>query len=142
MKQVLSRILVADLALGLAVGASMMLAGCAASSDDTGIRVGDETLKQLEAGVTTEAWLLAILGPPTSASEVEGVENTRVYRYATGEAASGIATWFTGSSMKNTAVTYFIITDGIVTRFWADRAAEYTLLGKPVETPGGEKESE
>lgn len=122
-----------------AVGALWGLAGCASAPNDTGIRVGDETLKQFEAGVTTEGWLVAILGEPTSKADVEGVENTKVYRYATGESTSGLASLFSGGSTKNKAVTYFVITNGIVTRFWADRASQYTLLGKPVEQPSGEK---
>jgi hypothetical protein len=117
------------------------MAGCAGSRpSDTGIRIGDETLDQFEAGITTEAWLVAVLGEPTSSCEVEGVKNTKVFRYASGESASGLSSLFAGNSSRTTAVTYFIISEGIVTRFWADRATEYTLLGKPVEQPEGEKE--
>jgi hypothetical protein len=36
---------------------------------------------------------------------------------------------------------YFIVTDGIVTRFWADRAMQYTLTGRPVEESSGVKQS-
>lgn len=126
---------------GTSIALLIMLTGCAgAQRDDTGIRIGDETMKQFKAGVTTESWLLAILGEPTSASEVVGVDNTRVYRYATGEESSGLASLFSGGGSKNTAVTYFVITDGVVTRFWADRAQEHTLLGTPVEKPAGEKQ--
>lgn len=124
------------LPLGLALG------GCASSGaiSEDGVRIGDETLKQFQAGTTTEAWLLAILGEPTSWSVVEGVENTRVYRYATRErSGGGLMSLVTGSGGKDVAVTYFIVTDGIVTRYWADRAEERTLLGKPVEKESGEK---
>lgn len=118
--------------------------GCAGPSKpgQEGIRVGDETLKQFEAGVTTEGWLVAILGEPTSWAPVEGIENTKVFRYATGESNSGLTSLFTGSQPRNTAVTYFVITDGLVTRFWADRAVEHTLLGSPVQKPEGEKQSQ
>lgn len=116
-------------------------AGCSSVPKQTGVRIGDETLKQFKAGVTTESWLLAVLGPPTSASYVANIENTRVFRYALGEAAGGLGALFSGEANKNTSVVYFIITNGIVTRYWADRATERTLLGKPVEQPSGEKES-
>ena len=106
---------------------------------DTGVRVGDETLKQFQVGVTTEAWLLAILGPPSSESVVEGVENTKVLRYATGESATGLSSLFAGTASKTTAVTYFIVSDGLLTRFWSDRATSHTLLGNPVEEPAGGK---
>lgn len=115
--------------------------GCITSRppEQSGIRVGDETLKQFKAGVTTESWLLAILGPPTSSAIVEGVDNTKVYRYATGESAGGLGAIFSGKASKNTAVVYFVVTDGIVTRFWADRSVETTLLGTQVAEPAGEK---
>ena len=118
-----------------------LLMGCISSRppEQTGIRVGDETLKQFKAGVTTESWLLAILGPPTSSALVEGIPNTRVYRYATGESAGGLGAILSGKASKNTAVIYFIVTDGIVTRFWADRSVETTLLGQQVAEPAGEK---
>lgn len=122
-------------------GALCTLAGCASSPpSDEGIRIGDETLTQFKAGVTTEAWLVAILGPPTSWAPVDGVENTKVFRYATAErSGGGVASLFTGSGRQNTAITYFIITEGVVTRYWADRAKEHTLLGKPVEQESGTK---
>ena len=115
-------------------------AGCAGSRSQTGIRIGDETLKQFKAGVTTESWLLAVLGPPSSSSIVSTVENTKVYRYSLGESATGFLSLLSGGASRNTSVIYFILTDVIVTRFWADRATERTLLGKPVEQPSGEKQ--
>lgn len=123
-----------------AVAAATVVGGCSAPPRQTGVRIGDETLKQFKAGVTTESWLLAVLGPPTTSSIVQNIPNTRVYRYALGEAAGGIGALFSGQASKNTSVVYFIITDGIVTRFWADRATERTLLGAPVEESGGEKQ--
>lgn len=131
------------LAVGAALISSCALTGCISSPSkaETGIRIGDETLEQFKAGITTQEWLVAILGEPTSWAAVEGVENTKVFRYATGEASSGLGSVFSGGSTKNTSVVYFIITDGVVTRFWADRATERTLLGKEVEQPEGEKES-
>lgn len=124
----------------LVIATVALLAGCSTPPEQTGIRIGDETLKQFKAGVTTESWLLAVLGPPTSSSVVENLENTRVYRYALGQAAGGLGAIFSGEASKNTAVVYFIITDGIVTRFWADRDIERTLLGNPAEVPSGEKQ--
>jgi hypothetical protein len=117
----------------------MLVPGCGAAPREAGVRIGDETLKQFQVGVTTEAWLVAVIGEPTSSSTVEGVVNTRVFRYSLGE-ADGVAL-FGSAPIKNTAVIYFVITDGVVTRYWADRATEHTLLGSPVEKNGGEKQS-
>jgi len=118
------------------------IGGCISAQPpgQTGIRIGDATLEQFKAGVTTEAWLIAVLGEPTSRSEVESIPNTKVFRYTLGEAAGGLGAIFSGEASKNTATIYFIITDGIVTRYWADRAIERTLLGTPVETSPGEKQ--
>lgn len=117
-----------------------IVTGCASSASQTGVRIGDETLKQFEAGVTTEEWLIAILGPPSSESPVRNIENTKVMRYALGESAGGIGALFSGQATKNTAVVYFIITDGVMTRYWADRAIDRTLLGTPVEESSGQKQ--
>lgn len=121
--------------------AGALLAGCVSSAqpEESGVRIGDKTLEQFRAGVTTEGWLLAILGEPTSWAWVRGVENTKVLRYATGESAGGLGAIFSGKASRNTSVVYFIVTDGIVTRYWADRATERTLLGRKVEESGGEK---
>lgn len=116
----------------------LFLAGC--STPRTGVRIGDNTLEQFEAGVTTEAWLIAIIGEPTSASVVGGVEDTQVYRYELVERKGGIISFFSGDEVS-TSVVYFIITDGIVTRYWTDREVDRTLLGKAVEEVGGVKAS-
>lgn len=119
----------------------LVAGGCISSQapSQTGIRIGDDTLQQFKAGVTTEDWLVAVIGPPTSQSEVKSIPNTKVFRYAMGQTAGGLGAIFSGEASKNTAVVYFIITDGIVTRFWADRETETRLFGDPVEKPGGEK---
>lgn len=122
--------------------ACLAMSGCISSPSlsETGIRIGDETLAQFKAGVTTEGWLVAVLGEPTSQAAVDGVENTKVFRYATIEQSSGLASIFSGKSGRTTSVTYFIITDGIVTRYWADRSKEFTVLGKPIEAETGPKQ--
>lgn len=116
-----------------------ILCGCSAPSKQTGVRIGDETLNQFEAGVTTEAWLLAVLGRPTSEAQVEGIPGTKVMRYALGESVGGLGTLLSGEASKNTSVVYFIATDGIVTRYWADRSVHYTLTGKPIDESSGVK---
>ncbi len=117
-----------------------LVSGCAQPPQQTGVRVGDETLDQFEAGVTTEAWLVAVLGAPTDEAKVEGLPDTKVFRYSLGQSVGGLGALLSGEGSKNTAVVYFIITDGIVTRFWADRAVEHTIFGQPVESPSGEKQ--
>ncbi len=141
MRRTAHRLMGHPLLTAFACASIVAMVGCSAKPPkQLGVRIGDETLKQFEAGITTESWLLAVLGPPTSSSVVTNIENTKVFRYALGNAPGGLGALFSGQPAENTAVVYFIITDGIVTRFWADRAVETTLLGKPVESPAGEKQ--
>lgn len=122
----------------IAAGLVLLQQSCA--SDNVGERIGDETLRQFEAGVTTEPWLVAILGAPTSVAPVEGIERTVVYRYSLTEQRGGVMAMIYGDDRRTVSVVYFIITDGIVTRFWADRELGHTALGIPVETNSGVKE--
>jgi hypothetical protein len=122
---------------------SIVCAGaCSSPPEQTGVRIGDVTLEQFETGVTTVSWLVAVLGPPSSETRVEGVEDTSVLRYALGESTSGLRAFFSGKARKNTAVVYFVVTGGIVTRFWADREVERTLTGRAVQERSGEKAAE
>ncbi len=116
----------------------LAMSGCVSSN--LGERVGDETLQQFQAGVTTEAWLVAILGEPSSMAPVRGVENTQVYRYSLTQQRGGFMAMIYGDDRRTVSVVYFIITDGVVTRFWADRETDHTALGIPIETTGGVKE--
>jgi hypothetical protein len=116
-----------------------LCAGCGSPPAQTGVRIGDETLEQFKAGTTTEAWLVAVLGPPTETAFVADLQNTKVMRYSLVEAANGLGSLFGGTSTRNAAVVYFVVTDGIVTRFWADRDVKHTLTGKPIEQSGEKK---
>jgi hypothetical protein len=109
-------------------------------AEQTGIRIGDETLKQFRAGETKEAWILAVIGTPTSSQDVAGEADTHVLRYSTVETSSGIGSLLTGSPSRNSATVYFVIKDGILQKFWADRDTERTLLGREVEKKTGEKQ--
>ena len=117
----------------------LALQACGSGTSERGVRIGDETLAQFKAGTTTEDWLVAVLGPPSSCAPVRGVEQTRVLRYTSVEESDGLLSGILGRSVHTKAVTYFIVTNGVVTRFWADREIERTALGTPVETDPGSK---
>lgn len=114
-----------------------IVGGTGCTSSNLGNRIGDETLRQFEAGTTSEAWLLAILGEPTTAAPVVGIENTKVFRYSLTEQRGGLMAMIYGDDRRTVSVVYFILTDGVVTRYWADRETDHTALGIPVETNGG-----
>ena len=73
-------------------------------------------------------------------SVVEGQSNLEIYRYSTTEESGGLLNLFSGKSSRVTATIYFVIDDGMVVRFWADREKEPTLLGKQKEKDTGEKQ--
>ena len=95
-----------------------------------GIRIGDITLNQIEPGRTTEEWLIAILGEPTSRAPVDGLPNVEVLRYTTAESPSGIASFLPGQGGREVATTYFVLLDGVVEKFWQDRPTESGLFAK------------
>jgi low affinity Fe/Cu permease len=113
--------------------------GCA--STESGIRIGDETLDQLEAGKTRESWLLAILGEPTQRAVVADEPGVTVFRYATLQATdTGFLSALLGMpTEQNVATIYFVLRDGIVERFWADRMEEGGLFDFGGDGKSGEK---
>lgn len=93
------------------------------SIDESGVRVSPSTLDQVEPGRTSEAWLIATLGEPTSRRKVD--DRTSILRYNyTRESSSGGAVFliFAGQSSKTeSTTTFFEITDSIVTRHWIEQ---------------------
>jgi hypothetical protein len=113
--------------------------GCASSQVESGICIGDETLKQFEPGETRETWLRAVLGEPSSVSTVADEPAVRVLRYSTQQPSDdGLLDSLLGPSGEITVATiYFIVRDGVVEHFWADRMTAAGLFGRAQES--GEK---
>lgn len=103
-------------------------AGCLISTsnsvNESGVRVGGSTLRQIELGVTTEQWLVAALGQPTSRSAVRGPGNVEFLCYSherVKQSRGKLFLLFSGSSSKvDRSRTCFEITDGVVTRYWVE----------------------
>ena len=113
------------------------LGACSSVSTSTGIRIGDETLKHFKAGKTTENWILAILGEPSTTSPVEGEEDVKVLRYSLIQERSGGFISIFGKSEETVSTVYFVVRKGVVEAFWADRAEAPGLFGGGDES--GEK---
>jgi len=104
------------------------LTGClihsSSSVDESGKLVGDNTLQQIEPGTTTQEWLLATLGEPTSRSPVRGPGNIEILGYCHEriKKSSGSVFLLFGGSSKNIdrRTTFFEITDGVVSRYWTE----------------------
>lgn len=110
----------------VALAGCLTLSGClvmgGSSIDESGVKVTESTLDQVEVGTTTRDWLLGALGEPTSRNVVD--ENTEVLRYAWSRTKSKGGAVFLiyagGSETVEKTTAYFEVTDGIVTRFWTE----------------------
>ncbi len=116
--------------LMLAAAVPVLFAGgclimSAQSSHQSGIKVSDSTLRQIEVGTTTESWLVVTLGEPSRRSTVEGKENVELLVYEhTIHVSSGGTVLFLfagGSDVDRISVAYFELTDGVVTRYWTEK---------------------
>jgi hypothetical protein len=115
--------------LDLALAAFMFTAaGCLVGSSknvcESGKAVSPNTLQQVQVGKTTQAWLLATLGPPTSRNPVADQPGVEIltYSHQVVETSQGhVFLLFSGSNRKvNSHRTYFEIADGLVSRYWTD----------------------
>jgi hypothetical protein len=111
------------------LGAVALTSGCLVMSgksvDESGVKVSSDTLRQIEPGVTTEAWLLATLGEPTERTAIEDQEHVQILRYdhtvSKSEGGTVFLLFAGGSETRKTTRTYFEVTDGVVTRYWNER---------------------
>jgi len=101
------------------------LAGGRSKTQLTGDFVGSRTLSQIEPGETDKAWVLAVLGEPTSRTHIEAT-GTEVWkwRYRKVEKSSGhVFLLVRGADRDETVVTTFVEFDGdVVKRAWRDRS--------------------
>lgn len=119
--------MIRQLVCGALLASSVVFAsGClvmrGSSTGESGVQITEPTLQQIKPGETTEAWLVAAAGEPTSRRSVD--ERTSILRYDhTVTTASGGAVFllFAGGDEEHTTTsTLFEVTDGVVTRFWTE----------------------
>lgn len=102
-------------------------AGCLISSHSTarqsGTAVPEGTLRQIELGRTSEAWLVAALGDPSTRCAVRGPDNVEILCYKHEQIRQSRGSVFlllnTSSHKVDRAATCFEVTDGVITRYWA-----------------------
>lgn len=128
--------------IALVLVLTVFLAACrSAEPGEQGIRIGDKTLEQFQPGNTSESWVISVIGPPSSRTDILDMdEPVSILRYALVEKPpGGLFSLFTGSGPpKTTATVYFVSRSGVITQFWADREEKPTLVGKK-ETDEGAK---
>lgn len=110
------------LALVLLTGGCLVTSG--KSMNESGMKVSNSTLKQIELGETSAAWLVATLGEPTDKTCVEGHPETEIYRYdhvTTSRSSGTIFLLFaTGAKKQVSERAYFEVTNGVVTKYWKE----------------------
>jgi outer membrane protein assembly factor BamE (lipoprotein component of BamABCDE complex) len=115
----LSALLLAALAL-----LPFVAGGCLVTSDSSehrsGNYVADSTFDQIRPGKTTEGWVDATLGKPTSVSHLADGTDIWKYSYTERRDSSGaVFLIFGGSSSSEKTHTAFVeIKDGIVRNAW------------------------
>lgn len=104
-----------------------LFSGCAVinSHEETrysGRVVADESLERILPGETTEAWVLATLGEPSSTKDVG--DNTRVLRYESTKIkhvdAELLFIFDTSSRVELDRTVFIECRDGVVERYWSE----------------------
>lgn len=107
---------------GCCFAASGCLISKTNSTREQGVKVSGSTLDQVKPGETTESWLLATLGEPTSRRPVD--ETTSVLRYdhkVVTSKGGAVFLIFAGAEKKEkTNSVLFETKDGVVTRYWME----------------------
>jgi len=109
----------------------MLLSGSLVTSgknvEERGVQIAEPTLAQVETGKTTETWLIATVGEPTSRRTVaseDGKPHIDVLCYehklVRSEGGTVLFLFAGGSKDVKTTTTYFEVTDGVVTRYWKE----------------------
>lgn len=112
--------------LGLALAGLMLAgtAGCLVSSDTrqtrSGNYVADTTFNHITPGNTTEGFVRATLGPPTSVTPLEDGSQLWKYSYSERRESSGaVFLLFGGHDEKEQTHTAFVqLKHGVVTKAW------------------------
>jgi len=99
--------------------------------EETGVCIGEETLKHIKGGKTRETWLRAVIGEPSSTSVVADDPGLSVLRYSTTQQTDqSFFDKLMGIPGERTVGTiYFIIRDGVVEGFWADGLEDWRMFG-------------
>ena len=110
------------LVTAFAMTASGCLVVSGRSSHESGVRITDSTMRQIEVGHTTETWVVAALGEPTCRTKLD--DHTVLSRYEHCETQSEGGAVFLifagGSETTKRSTTYFEYTDGVLSRTWSE----------------------
>jgi len=112
------------LSVALLIGTSFFSTGCLVSSDHhesrSGTQVSDGTFSRIRPNVTTEDWVRATLGPPTSDAALHDGGRILKYVYTERHESSGaVFLIFGGHDERRIDHTAFVeVHNGLVTSAW------------------------
>ena len=113
-----------SLAIGIAL--LMLAGGCLVTSgkhtSESGAKVSHVTLDQIRPGETTESWLIAAAGEPSSRRPIDEHSSILRYDHVTTTSSSGtVFLLFSGGSTKKQSTSViFEVRDGVVQRYWTE----------------------
>jgi len=102
------------------------LSGCLVSGNSTstmsGSYVGASTFSQVEPGVTSEEWVLAAFGEPTSRTNLSDGSQMLKWSYRQSKSGSGSVFLLYGgsNSTERQGATFVQVRDGLVVKAWRD----------------------
>ena len=110
--------------IALFLGTSLVLTGCLVTGSNkesgSGTKVADATFNQIKVKETTEEWVRATLGPPTSDTTMQSGGHILKYTYTEKKESSGAVFLIFGGHNEQTVEhnAFFEIKNGIVTKAW------------------------
>ena len=111
-----------------AITASGCLVVSGKSYDQSGVHISQATMRQIEVGRTTEQWVIAALGEPSSRAEVGDEKDIVLLRYEyrakRSEGGAVFLIFAGGSETTRRITTYFEFTDGLLSRTWTEHDSD------------------
>ncbi len=110
------------LVTAFAMTASGCLVVSGRSSHESGVRISESTMRQIEIGHTTEDWVVAALGEPTARTELDDCTVLARYEHCETQSEGGAVflIFAGGSETTRRSTTYFEYTNGVLCRTWSE----------------------
>lgn len=105
---------------------SGLLSGCiiarSSTREESGKKIGEATLRQLEVDSTTQDWVLSVLGEPTRRSAIEEGAEIWVYEYQLKkESRVGVVVLLSSEDEKIENQSVFLeFKNKVLTRYWIE----------------------
>jgi hypothetical protein len=116
-----------QLVLAIAIAGTLLpAAGCFVWNSDVkygekGAPLSGDTLKQVECGTTTKAWVVSTLGQPSEQSTTDGGAEILKYKYSKNQESNVVMPFvIVNDEKKHEQTVFFEVRDGIVQKYWVE----------------------